>query len=72
MKGMRAKQDDLTKSMSDLEVNLTQKVDNILKTFQEGMKADMATMTKQIDEVDKSMRDFSKQLDELMMRTSKL
>ena len=72
MASMMTKLDAVTTTVADLEGNLTKKVDNTLKEFQADMKNKLTAATKKFEDVDESMRNFAKQLDELKKRTSKL
>ena len=63
---------ELKQSQASLEVNLTKKVDETLKSFQDSLKSDMKGMNDKIAEADAAMRDLAEQLKVLKERTSKL
>ena len=69
---MMNKQDSLQNTVNDLENNISAKVDTTLKSFQEDVKKEMASVKTKFDDMDESMRRFAKQLDELKLRTAKL
>ena len=63
---------ELKQSQAALETNLTKKVDETLKQIQDGLEADMESMSDKLAEADASMRDLAEQMKTLKERTAKL